>query len=328
MSEVTVERPKPQGRPVISEGEDGLFTQSWFPVALSSEVPQGELVGRNFLDGKVVVFRAPDGSPRVMSAYCPHVGADLSLGTIVNGHVQCAFHLWEYDETGQCVKTGIGDPAPKAACLFSFPTAERFGFIWAFNGEEPLFHLPELPYPEDQLATNCYKLEYPLHCDPWVFAANTPDMQHLKVVHKMQFDVEDPHEIVRWHEYGMEFDYLATHQGGVPMKNTAGILGTSVFYRWGQYGNYWRAGITGFGMPRPGVHEVYSYQAVLAGPGAEEHLQDVIQVSRRTVGEDKDILDTVHYRQGTLTAGDLTLARFMNYLRRYPRAHPSAPFIN
>ena len=121
---------------------------------------------------------------------------------------------------------------------------------------------------------------------------------------------------------------MATHQGGVPMKNTAGILGTSVFYRWGQYGDYWRAGITGFGLPRPGWHEVYSFQAVLDGPGAKECLEDVIRVSRRTVGEDKDILNTVHYRQGTLTGGDLTLGRFLNYVRRYPRAHPSAPFIN
>jgi phenylpropionate dioxygenase-like ring-hydroxylating dioxygenase large terminal subunit len=328
MSEVMTKPRKQQGRPVLSEGEDGLFTQSWFPVALASEVPPGEVVGRPFLDGKVVVFRAPDGTPRVMSAYCPHVGADLSLGKIVDGHVQCAFHLWEYDETGQCVKTGIGDPAPKAACLYSFPAAERFGFIWAFNGDEPLFELPKLPYPDDQLVTNCYRLEYQLHCDPWVFAANTPDMQHLKVVHLMQFDVEDPHALVRWHEYGMEFDYMATHQGGVPMKNTAGILGTSVFYRWGQYGDYWRVGITGFGLPRPGWHEVYSFQAVLDAPGAKEHLEDVVRVSRRTVGEDKDILNTVHYRQGTLTAGDLTLARFLNYLRKYPRAHPSAPFIN
>lgn len=317
-----------QGRAVLSEGEGGLFTQSWFPVALSSEVPAGTVIGREFLDGKIAIFRGPDGAACVMSAYCPHVGADLSIGRVVDGRIQCAFHRWEYDHTGQCVKTGIGDPPPKAACLFKFPAAERFGFIWAFNGETPLFDLPQLPYPDDRLLTNCYKLEFPLNCDPWVFAANTPDMQHLKVVHKMQFGVDDPHALVRWHDYGMEFDYMATHQGGVPMKNTAGIRGTSAFYRWGQYGAYWRAGVTGFGLPRPGWHEVYSFQAVLAGPDARANLDDVIRVSRRTVGEDKDILNTVHYRQGTLTAGDLTLARFLNYLRRFPRAHPSAPFIN
>lgn len=319
---------RPFGRAVPAEGEDGLFSQSWFPVALSTDVPAGTVVGRGFLDGKIAVFRGDDGAIQAMSAYCPHVGADLSVGKVVGNNVQCAFHHWEYDGTGQCVKTGIGDPPPKAACLFKFPCVERWGIVWVFNGEAPLFDLPTLPHPDEALLTNAYKLEYPLNSDPWVFAANTPDMQHLKVVHKMVFESQDPHKDVRWHDFGMEFDYAAQHQGGVPMRNTAGILGTSLFYRWGQYGDYWRCGVTGFALPRPGWHEVFSVQMVLKGPDAEANLADVYRISRRTVGEDKDILNTVHYRQGNLTAADLTLARFLNYLRKYPRAHPSAPFIN
>ena len=37
---------------------------------------------------------------------------------------------------------GPGDPPPPAARLFRFPTAERYGLIWAFNGEQPLFEIP------------------------------------------------------------------------------------------------------------------------------------------------------------------------------------------
>lgn len=317
----------PLWRALPAEGESGVFSQSWFPLCLASEVAVGAVLGVDFLDGRVVVFRGDDGIVRVMSAYCPHVGADLSVGRVVGNNVQCAFHHWEYDGSGQCVKTGIGDPPPRNACLFVFPSAERFGMIWAFNGETPLFDLPTLPYADDLLLTNAYKMDGELHSDPWVFAANTPDMQHLKVVHKMQFEVEDPHDLVRWHDYGMEFSYLAVHQGGVPMQNLAGILGTSLFYRWGQYGDYWRAGITGFGLPRAGWHQVYSFQAVLKGEAGARNLQDVVSVSRRTVGEDRDILNTVHYRQGLLGKSDKTLARFFTYLRGYPRAHPSALFI-
>ena len=46
-----------------------------------------------------------------------------------------------------------------------------------------------------------------LHCDPWIFAANTPDMQHLKVVHKIRFEMEEPHDLVQWHDFGFEFKY-------------------------------------------------------------------------------------------------------------------------
>ncbi len=311
-----------------AEGDDGVFTQSWFPVALGSEVVTGEILGLNFLDGKIVVFRAPDGTVRAMSAYCPHLGADLSVGKMVDGRVQCAFHHWEYDAEGYCVKTGIGDPPPKSACLFMFPVQERFGIVWVFNGDEPLFDLPQLPNADSELVSTAYRFGPTLHCDPWIFAANTPDMQHLKVVHKIKFEAEEPHELVKWHDFGFEFSYRGLHQGDVPIENTAGIRGTSVFYRWGMYDGFWRCNVTGFSLPRPGQHNVFSCSLVLAGPKSAEHLESVLAISRRTVGEDKDILDTIHYRQGLLTRSDKSLGKFLNYIRKFPRAHPSAAFIN
>ena len=323
-------RPRPQApraTPIPPEGEGG-FSQSWYPVALSADLAEGQVLGSDFLDGRIVVFRKEGGVPQAMSAYCPHVGADLSVGKVVGNNVQCAFHHWEYDGEGVCVKTGIGDPPPRSACLFVFPTVERFGIIWVFNGEEPLFELPSLPFADSEVTSASYRLGHRLSCDPWVFAANTPDMQHLKVVHGIKFDAEDPHDLVNWHPYGLEFSYTGRHQGDVPIANTAGIRGTSVFYRWGLYNGYWRCNVTGFSMPRPGQHEVFSCSLVKAGPDAQAQLADVLGISKRTVSEDEDILNTIHFRQGVLTKADTSLGRFLRYLRGFPRAHPSAPFIN
>ena len=323
-------RPKPgtlAARRLPAEGENGLFSQSWFPVALASELLDDRPLGLDFLDGRIVVYRDQSGVVVALSGYCPHVGADLSAGRIVDGRIRCAFHHWEYDESGTCVKTGIGDKPPPGACLFKFPTRERYGLIWVFNGVEPLFELPDFPYPDDQLEMLNYKAERPLHSDPWVFAANTPDIQHLKVVHKMQFQVEDPHDLMQWHEYGLEFPYKAVHQGNVPMENTAAIRGTSIFYRWGVYGDFWRGTITGFGLPRPGMNQVFNCNVVLKGPKAREQLEALLVVSKRTISEDWALLDTISFRQGTLSKGDKSLARFLKYLRGYPRAHPSSEFI-
>src|SRR5262249_34475647 len=101
-----------------AEGENGLFTQSWFVVAFSAELAVGQVVGRDFLDGRIVIFRGANGKAQAISAYCPHVGADLQWGAVVGNNIRCAFHHFEYDQTGQCVKTGVGDPPPRAACLF------------------------------------------------------------------------------------------------------------------------------------------------------------------------------------------------------------------
>lgn len=322
-----VKRGSLASRRLPAEGENGVFSQSWFPVALVTELLEDRPLGIDFLDGRIIVYREPSGSVVAMSAYCPHVGADLSVGRIVDGRVQCAFHHWEYDATGKCVKTGIGDRPPPRACLFKFPVRERFGIIWVFNGEEPLFELPDFPYPDDELETLNFKAERPLRSDPWVFAANTPDIQHLKVVHKMQFQVSDPHDLMIWHQYGVEFPYKALHQGNVPMENTAAIRGTSIFYRYGMYGDFWRGTITGFGLPRPGHNMVFNCNVVRKGPKAREQLEALLVISKRTIYEDWELLDKISFREGNLTPGDRSLARFLQYIRTYPRAHPSAEFI-
>lgn len=77
---------------LIAEREDSLFSQSWFPVCLTTEVPVGTIIGRDFLDGRVIVYRGQDGVARIQSAYCPHLGADLWVGKLVEDRVHCTFH--------------------------------------------------------------------------------------------------------------------------------------------------------------------------------------------------------------------------------------------
>lgn len=313
--------------PIAAEGEDGLFRQSWYPLCLASEVPPGQVLGCSFLDGKVVAFRGEDRQLHVTSAYCPHVGADLSVGRVVGNRIQCAFHHWEYDGEGVCVKTGIGDPPPRSACLFVFPSQERWGIVWVFNGEAPLFDLPDMGYPEDQLEIWPYKYPRPFHSDPWVFAANTPDMQHSKAVHGMKFEHGDPHDTIEWDRWGLKYNIKATHQGGVRIDWDLGLRGTGFFWRTGLYDGFWCAAVTGFGLPAPGMHQVYGAAMVLKGEHGEARLARMRGITERTVGEDERILDTVHYRQGTLTAADRTLAKYLGIVRNFPRAHPSAAFI-
>jgi hypothetical protein len=53
----------------------------------------------------------------------------------------------------------------------------------------------------------------------------------------------------------------------------------------------------------------------------------MMELERRVVSEDVPVLNTIHFRPGALTASDRTLKRFLDYLVRYPRAHPSQDFI-
>jgi hypothetical protein len=44
--------------------------------------------------------------------------------------------------------------------------------------------------------------------------------------------------------------------------------------------------------------------------------------------DDTAVLMTIRYKPGLLNASDNALSAFIEYLRRHPRAHPSAEFIH
>lgn len=310
-----------------AEGENGLFSQSWFPICLSTDLPKGTAKGFDFLDGRVVAFRGENGLVQVMSAYCMHIGADLAVGKVVGNSIQCAFHRWEYDQSGQCVKTGFGAPPPPNACLFRFPVRERLGIVWVFNGEEPLWELMDLEYPDDELLTETMVSDT-FNCDGWVFACNTADLQHVQVVHGIQFDIDKVVQEARWDRWGYMCAYEGTHKQGKPARFDRGVRGSSTFLQQGVLEDWWLGIHAGFSLPRPGQHRAFSAICVRkSDPKAEEHLAYVRSFLEQIATEDAEILNSIRPRVGLLVKLDQQLAKYFRFLRDYPRAHPSAAFI-
>ena len=331
-SPVRAPRQRVLGRSVPAEGENGLFSQSWFPLCLSTEVGPGQVLGTDFLDGRVVVFRNASGKVQVLSAYCPHLGADLSVGDVYGDTIRCAFHHWQYDQNGVCVQTGVGDPPPPGACLFKFPTTEKHGLIWAFNDEQPSFEIPDLPYPEEELVRQVEVLDPILPVDPWVLCCNTPDIQHTKALHGFTFDQEDPDEEIEWTEHSMLYDFKGHYVRGEPMAWRVGIYGSTIFYQSGLINGRWFSALIPFGLPRPGQTKVFLVIVVRKSDGdaasTEAFLNFVMALAKHIVSEDIPIMQTIHFRSGTLTKSDKALSKFLQYVRNFPRAHPSAEFIS
>jgi phenylpropionate dioxygenase-like ring-hydroxylating dioxygenase large terminal subunit len=325
--------------PLPNEGEDGLFTQSWFPICFSEEVRPGEVLGKPFLDGRVVIFRGENGKVNVTSAYCPHVGADLAVGQVVGNNIQCAFHGWEYDETGQCTKAFPGQNPPPKACLFAYPVTERYGLVWVFNGEEPLWEIPTFDQKnEEDLVIRTFKHEPAYECDPWVFCCNTLDFQHLITMHGIDVPREALksalHKEVRWNEWGFDYDVSTEHQGGISLDWKLGIRGTTIYRQQGMYDGFWFGYMAVFEMPKPGQHIVYNIFAVEKvddtpeGRALEEQrLKIASDLEVRTIEEDRDVLDSIRMAPGHLLNVDKSLGKFYEFLRKYPRAHPGADFI-
>ena len=311
---------------MLNEGEDGLFTQSWFVVCQSGEVKKGEVIGRGFLDGRVAIYRGANGKAQVLSAYCPHLGADVSYGFVQGNNLQCPFHFWEYDQSGKVVKTGIGDKPPAKACLFHFPTVERWGLIWAFNGATPLWDLPDLPFPDDELYITTVEIKH-FAADPWVGCCNTLDLHHFIVLHKLKLRQEEVRDKdIRWSEYSVTYDLKAYHWNDVPVDYRFGIFGTSLFYQETLLGGKWFMALAAMAMPKPGYAVPYGIFATRKGKDMKESMainHYSMTLEKDFYEQDNRALSGIHFRAGMLLKRDRTLAKFLDHLKRQPRAHPS-----
>lgn len=326
---------RPVGRPVPAEGLDGTYSQSWFPLCLSTELPPGRVLGVDFLGSRVAVFRGAAGGPaRVVSGYCAHLGADLSVGHVEGEHLRCRYHGWRYDGSGACAATGTGEPVPPRARLFSFPSRESHGIVWAFNGRRPLFDVPGLPVPPDDLLLRHTVLdETPV--DPWLVAAQTMDVQHFLLQHGFALDDgDDPNDAVTATAHSMGYPLRLTTPDGQRLDLRVEIHGTSVFRQTGTLDGRWFCWLTALRSVRPGVSRPYFVLGARraedgADPAADEAFLDrAMGVMMGMLADDAPVLLTLHFRPGLLTRSDRALGRYLEYLRRYPRADPGCGEIS
>jgi phenylpropionate dioxygenase-like ring-hydroxylating dioxygenase large terminal subunit len=181
-----------------------LAHRTWYAIALSSDVDGGRVHGADFFGHRLVVYRDTGGTAVVLGGQCPHMGADLSLGSIVGDDIQCMFHHFCFGPDGSCTNIPSKDRIPSSARVASFPVRERWGVIWAFNGDEVDTEPPGIrDYDDDSLAYRARRTDlFPV--EPWVILGNSFDFQHLRYVHALEF--EDPDDMVWFDDGRVEYD--------------------------------------------------------------------------------------------------------------------------
>ena len=128
-----------------------MFVKNSWYVAGSAEDFKSQPVGKTILGRKVVLFRTPDGVKAVENL-CPHRHVPLSLGSVVDGTLQCAYHGLRFDGSGTCVEAPGQRSVPRTARVQSYPTHERWRWIWIWMGSPELADpdlIPEYPWLSD-----------------------------------------------------------------------------------------------------------------------------------------------------------------------------------
>ncbi len=320
-------------RPSIEKRGNGArtqrgFHQCWYAVARSDEVPAGAVIGRDFLEGRVAVWRGENGRAAVTSAYCRHLGADLSLGAVVGDDLRCAFHHWQYGQDGVCTKIQVAEKIPKAARLFRFPSTEKWGLIWAFNGVAPLYDVPEFPGFDESALDVRTADAFDLPVEPWVPFTNSMDFQHLRVLHGLKIDC-DPEQI-EVGEYRIEYAVRFEHPDFGMFDQQIRVTGTNTIALVGRLNGMAILSMA-TGTPTPdGRTHGWSVTATPLADGSASEREQRLQLGAaffaRLIEEDEPIMKTIRFREGLLIDADRALARFLQYVKRFPTARPAAKF--
>jgi len=111
----------------------------WHPVLLSRELKRKPVKLRRF-GTDFVFWRDDKGSPQAFPDRCPHLGASLSRGSVVNGKLVCSFHGFTFSASGACTHipaNGTKGKIPAGFACARFDCVEVHGFIWLWAGDKP-----------------------------------------------------------------------------------------------------------------------------------------------------------------------------------------------
>lgn len=115
-----------QHRPVFQD-----FANVWTPVAYAQDLRHDRPLQVTVAGTAIALFRDEHGTPAALLDRCPYRGASLSLGKINQGCLQCPFHGWTFDASGDCVRVPWNPEAKRAQLgAQAVPVRELAGQIW------------------------------------------------------------------------------------------------------------------------------------------------------------------------------------------------------
>ena len=222
--------PQPASLPI---GDPRLGIRNrWYLLGTADQVGVDPIPVRA-LGEDLALWRDGDGRAHLMADYCPHRGARLSIGDVVDGQLQCWYHHWRFDGGGQCTSV----PSQGGACALadrtkvgpSYPVEEQAGYLWAWIGDDTAVPL-ELPdeFTDPKWSTFPETVDWSAN---WMLALeNLVDLMHAPFLHAKSItlgggitddrvlvtDHDDGFEVTRKNQSGVNFDWIDVHLGTLP----------------------------------------------------------------------------------------------------------------
>ena len=159
----------------------------WYVAGWNRDLPEGELLAREIIGERLVIFRAADGALAALEDRCPHRWAPLSAGRLEGELLRCMYHGLCFDGKGTCVSVPGDERTPsRRLSVRTYPVVESSGWIWVWMGDAELADRSQIPEawgldnPEWHLKEGAidYDADYQLIND------NLLDLSHLDYLHE------------------------------------------------------------------------------------------------------------------------------------------------
>ena len=160
-------------------------TRAWYILCQSKELKNKPV--RQYLWGvPIVLFRDSAGVAGALLDRCPHRSIPLSQGKVCGDRLQCPYHGWEFERTGECARVpGLVDqtPAPHSSAV-SYAVTVQEGFVWVYAtpGVEPESR-PFSFTKADQSGYVTVRHEVSACCSIHAIAENALDVPHTAYLH-------------------------------------------------------------------------------------------------------------------------------------------------
>lgn len=159
---------------------------AWYVAAWDHEVGRKGILARTIAGKPMALYRTEDGRAVALADACWHRLAPLSLGKLVGSDaVQCPYHGLQFNSAGRCVKMPAQETINPSALVSSYPTVDRYRFVWVWPGD------PTLADPE--LIPDMFQMDSPqwagdgrtieAHCNYQLVLDNLMDLTHEEFVH-------------------------------------------------------------------------------------------------------------------------------------------------
>jgi nitrite reductase/ring-hydroxylating ferredoxin subunit len=160
----------------------------WFGIGACEDLAVGDVQAVRYLGRDLALFRGGDGTARVFTAHCPHLGAHLGVGGRVCGDgIACPFHGWRFDGDGALVEVPGLDRPPRAGAK-AWQVCECNGriFVWHHADDAPP-SFDVIGYRQDESAWTPWRSSsYRVRVHVQDLTENIIDRSHFSTVHDMK----------------------------------------------------------------------------------------------------------------------------------------------